>query len=474
MNTLRTIRATRRLGWLVPGLFTMVGLTGSPMPPEGAQGEVTFTKHIAPILQRSCQNCHRTEGVAPMSLLTYEDARPFARAIKQQTALRQMPPWYIEKNIGIQKYVDDPSLSDAEIAMIARWADNGAPQGNPADMPAPRTFSGMRSFALSATLGKPDLILSSPEVTMKAGVPDWWGPIGDVPSGQAEDRYIRAAEYLEVNDVPSQASGATIGGRFLFHHAAVSFFSGGKLDGGTFQALPVHEVGRNADLFDPEAGRLIKAGTVVSFDNMHLHANDRDSKGRLEIGVWFHPRGYKPQYDVRPLTFGQNEIDVDGNTPNQIVEAFYTLQQPIKLLDFEPHMHAAGVRMCLEAIAGPVRRTLSCAGYNHNWVRAYTYHPDSAPLLPRGTILHMVGTNDTTPKNRNVLDYRNWSGWGHRSVDNMLNQLAYAAYLTDEQFEEEVAKRREKVRGGLGEAAGCITCGVSSAPTVAQKADVSR
>src|SRR5437762_399412 len=111
----------------------------------GPSGEVTFTKDIAPILQRSCQNCHRPDGVAPMSLLTYEDGRPWARAIKQRTSIGPhrgvMPPWYVEKNVGIQKYKDDPSLSDAEIAKIGKWADNGAPRGNPADMPPPLKFA---------------------------------------------------------------------------------------------------------------------------------------------------------------------------------------------------------------------------------------------------------------------------------------------------------------------------------------------
>ena len=90
-----------------------------------AAPEVTFTRDIAPILQRSCQNCHRPGQVAPMSLLTYEDARPWARSMKQRTGLRDkagvMPPWYIEKNIGIQHYKNDPSLSDEEVAKIAKW-----------------------------------------------------------------------------------------------------------------------------------------------------------------------------------------------------------------------------------------------------------------------------------------------------------------------------------------------------------------
>src|ERR1041384_744068 len=105
--------------------------------PAGAAGDVTFTKDVAPILQRSCENCHRADGVAPMALSTYEDARPWARAIKQRTGIGPkagvMPPWYVEKNIGIQQFHNDPSLSDDEIATLAKWDDTGAPRGNPAD-----------------------------------------------------------------------------------------------------------------------------------------------------------------------------------------------------------------------------------------------------------------------------------------------------------------------------------------------------
>src|SRR5215203_6368225 len=119
-------------------LGTVLFVTAVPSlsaEPAAPPDTVTFTKDIAPILQRSCQNCHRPEGVAPMALVTYEDVRPWARAIKQRTGIGPkagvMPPWYVEKNIGIQKYKNDPSLSDGDIAILAKWADSGAPRGNP-------------------------------------------------------------------------------------------------------------------------------------------------------------------------------------------------------------------------------------------------------------------------------------------------------------------------------------------------------
>src|SRR5216117_2868537 len=209
-----------RLRWLVPvlvGLFVPVAPRGQSV---SSSGEITFTKDIVPILQRSCENCHRPDGVAPMSLVMYEDARPWARAIKQRTSIGPkagvMPPWYVEKNIGIQKFHNDPSLSDDEIATIAKWADSGAPRGNPADMPPPKQYIDNAAWAI----GAPDLIVKMKEIEVKATAPDWWGEVPSVPTGLTEDRYVAALEMKEVNDVDSHAGSgrATVGGRFVFHH----------------------------------------------------------------------------------------------------------------------------------------------------------------------------------------------------------------------------------------------------------------
>src|SRR5438093_11716495 len=124
-----------------------------------AQSQVTFSKDVAPILYRSCVVCHRPGSIAPMSLTTYEAARPWARAIKQKVFAREMPPWYIERNVGIQKFKDDRSLTDAEIATISRWIDAGAPRGNPADLPVPPTFAAANEW----TMGTPDLTMATPE-----------------------------------------------------------------------------------------------------------------------------------------------------------------------------------------------------------------------------------------------------------------------------------------------------------------------
>jgi hypothetical protein len=428
-------------------------------------GEVTFTKDIAPILQRSCQNCHRPDSIAPMSLVTYEEVRPFARAIKQRTALRHrrgaMPPWFIEKEIGIQRFKDDISLTDAEIAKIARWVDAGALRGNPADLPPARVFADNAGNA-AWQIGTPDLIVRSPAVEMKAISPDYWGALPAVPTGLAEDRYVAAMEIKEVNDSRNKPGRATVGGLFVFHHALLSV-SGpdGRPTGG---AWPVHEVGRNADIFDTQAGKLLRAGSTISFPSVHLHANGKDTTANLQIGFKFHPVGYKPQIQTTLISIGTGDLDIPGGA-SVTQSAYMTLSQPLKLTVFEPHMHATGVRMCLEAIYGSQVETLNCSGYDHNWVKTYAYQEDAAPLLPRGTILKVTGYFDNTTGNKNVVDPRNWSGLGHRSIDNMLVMIAQGTNLSEEQFAQEVARRRAALNLPEGQtAAGCPLCAFSKIP----------
>jgi hypothetical protein len=424
---------------------------------------VTFTKDIAPILQRACQRCHRPDSIAPMSLMTYEEVRPWARSIKTRTSLGPhagvMPPWYMEKNIGIQKYKDDPSLSSEEIARIAKWVDSGAPMGTPADMPPPKVFAGGAEWQI----GQPDLIVVTPSVDLKANAPDWWGPIGETPTGLTEDRYVAAVEYKEVAEFQGTPGRQTVGGRFIFHHLSTRAVTADEQVDNA-QGLPTHEVGRNPDIFDPDAGRLLRAASKLVFSSAHLHANGKDTKSFVRIGFKFHPKGYTPKKNIRRMgLFGNSmNLDIKGMEANQQFQAFTVLADNAKIIAFEPHMHAAGVRMCLDAIwgAGVAFETLSCVGYDHSWVRIYTFADDAAPLLPKGTILRITGTFDNTPANRNVADPRNWSGLGHRSIDNMMNQLGEVQLLTDEEFEREMAERRQQLGLKEGQSVlGCPLCG---------------
>ncbi|OFW17941.1 MAG: hypothetical protein A3H97_11575 [Acidobacteria bacterium RIFCSPLOWO2_02_FULL_65_29] len=431
--------------------------------PATTTPDVTFTKDIAPILQRSCQDCHHPDGVAPMPLTTYEEVRPWARAMKTRTALRSqrgaMPPFFVERNIGIQKFKHDPSLSEEEIAKVAKWADSGAPRGNVADMPPLRQFETTDKW----TIGEPDLVLRSKDVTVPATAPDWWGDVGLVPTGLTEDRYVSAVEVREVNDIPRTGGTNTVGGRYAWHHMTYSSVVQGERAPGAADegatSWPIHEVGRNADIFPPEAGRLLAANSALALTAAHIHANGRETKAHLEFAFKFFPKGYKPIYRRSNLRLGNGiDIDVRPNTANQELHSYATLTEHTKYITFEPHLHAPGVRMCLEAIWGHNIQTLNCVGYDHNWVKQYVYDDDAAPLLPKGTIVHLIGFLDTTAANKNPADPRNWAGGGRRSVANMFIDLGYAVSLTEEQFQTEMAKRRKNLKNRNAFDIGCPLC----------------
>ena len=424
--------------------------------------DVTFTRDIVPIMQRSCQGCHRPNSLAPMSLITYEEVRPWARSIKNRTGLRNrmgvMPPWYLEKDVGIQAIKDDMSLSEEEITAIARWVDNGAPRGNPDDLPPPLEFAAPGDWEM----GEPDLVVVGPSATRAADDPDWWGALPPVETGLTEDRYVKTMQVKEVGE-----SARTIGGRFIYHHAFFSLIDeeGNQLDNGDWPTI--HDLRNNPRgfTFDAGAGRFVPGNSRLQWDNVHLHSNGEDTTARLEVAFQFHPRGYEPTKKIGRIGFGTAEIDILPNQDGQVRHFYQTLQQNVKLIMYAPHMHAAGVRMCMEAIWGGRVETLNCAGYDHNWLRYYRYEEDAMPLLPKGTILHGIGYFDSTETNPNIVDPRNWTGFGHRAIDNMLLVLAPAFILSDEEFEAEMAKRRERLQLTEGDTVlGCPLCGFDELP----------
>jgi mono/diheme cytochrome c family protein len=425
----------------------------------GAAGGVTFTKNIAPILQRKCQSCHRPDSVAPMSLLTYEDARPWARAMKTKTGLRgqrgSMPPWGIEKDIGIQQFKNDRSLTEQEIATIAMWADSGAPRGDPADMPPPLKFADGDTWSI----GVPDLVLRGPDVVVPAVAGDRWGPIGQVSTGLTEDRWVSAVEVREVNDVPKSGASNTVGGRLVYHHLTYSSKVPDASGPNASTTWPTHEVGRNADVFSPDAGRLLQANSILDLTSAHLHANGRETRSHLEFAFKFFPKDYKPLYPQARFNLANTiDMDVKPNVANQELHAYQVLQENVKIITFEPHMHATGVRMCVEAIWGGSIQQLNCTSYDHNWVTVYTYADGAEPLLPKGTVLHLIGWLDTTPANKNLVDNRNWVGSGRRSVASMFIDIGTAVALSNEQFLAEMVKRRQNLKGKNDWDIGCPLC----------------
>jgi len=471
------MKAGRKFGWQITlGTAVLGALTAGALTPFVLRAapvtvpdEVTYTKDIAPILQRSCETCHRPNGAGPMPLTTYEEVRPWARSIKARTGIGPhagvMPPWYMEKNIGIQKYKDDPSLSDLEVAKVAKWADSGAPRGNPADMPPAKNWGDDSTWRI----GTPDLVVKTKDILVKGNSPDWWGEIESVPIPMDSDRYVLAVEVKEVNDVDtSNKDRQTVGGRYVWHHliyrtqVGLDTPSDLELLAGSENVVnwPVHEVGRNPDYFDPKAAVLLKKGSYIVSDSAHIHSGGHDVKSHLEFGYKFAPKDYKPEFKRALIGLGNGvDIDIKAMTGDQQLHAYTVLQQPTKITSFEPHLHAPGTRMCLEAIWGYNIQTLSCVGYDHNWVRGYSYADDVAPLLPKGTILHITGYMNNTPSNKNVPDPRNWQGSGNRSIANMFIDLGNRVALTDEQFQSEM-KARIAANPGKDIILGCPLCGI--------------
>ena len=425
---------------LVASATAVLGVAGA----AAAEAQVTFTKDVAPILQERCQVCHRTGTFAPMSLVNYEQARPWARAIKQKVLAREMPPWFIDKNIGVQHFSNDVSLTDQEIATIVQWVDAGAPEGNPSDMPPPRKFADGQAWQI----GNPDLIVTLPkDVVVKAKGPDWWPDIL-VDPGLTEDRYIQAVQIIPTK------------GRPVIHHIRTSIVEpeagtrhSGQLDGNV--ALEVGEqgvflneyaIGKGGDVFREGSGRLIKAGTKINFQ-FHLHSSGTETPINVALGLKLYPKQYVPHHVITSLTVGVNDIDIRPHETNVRSDGYMPLIKPARLLSFQPHMHNRGKAECLEAIY-PNGKTemLSCAHFLFNWHLNYVYADDAAPLLPAGTILHSIMWHDNSAENKFNPDPDAQITWGERTIDEMGSAWLSYYYMSDEDFSKELAARKAKER----------------------------
>ena len=397
----------------------------------------TFTKDIAPVLQRSCQNCHRPGNIGPMSLLTYQDVRPWARSIKQQVVARNMPPWYIDRSVGIHNFMGDPSLSDGEIAMIAKWVDAGAPQGDPAAMPAPREFDDSDRWHI----GNPDVVVMlKKEVVVKAKAPDYWADLPMEDLGLKTDRYIKAVEVKPVK------------GARVVHHAVAQTRLEDERGYEEQGLLEEYAVGKFGDIFPEGTGRLIKAGTQTTM-NVHLHANGTDTPVQLAVGIKYYPEGYVPKHLEQVAHVGDNEdLDIPPNTKNVRADGYTVLQKPARLTAFQPHLHNRGQAQCLELIYPPAQsggrapaETVSCVDkYRFNWHIVYHYAEDAQPIVPAGTILHVTSWYDNTAGNKFNPDPSNPIAFGQRSVDDMSFAWLSWYYLSDDEYRQALADRQAK------------------------------
>ena len=397
-------------------------------PERPADEERTFTRDVAPLLQKNCQICHRPGSVAPMSLLTYEDARPWARGIKQQVLERTMPPWTLDRSVGIQKLKYDRSLSDEEIATLAAWVDAGAPRGDPADMPPPREFPDMAKWTLLPILGEPDLVVPIPAPwTVEADGPNQWpNLISD--SGLTEDRWIRAIETK-----PSAEGFAAV------HHAASSAVDP---DGGRGGFHGEYSLGKVGEIFPENSGVLMKAGTTVRF-NMHYGPIGKRVTDRTSVALWFYPKGTTPKYEIKKVIVGRVEdLDLPPGERDIRHDGYTVLQDNVRVVTYQPHMHNRGQRQCLEAIYPDGRyETLNCVNWDFGWHISYTYADEVQPLLPKGTVLHSITWHDNSAANRWNPDPENWVGWGQRTSDDMAHTHLHWIALSDSEFMQQLTER---------------------------------
>ena len=441
-----------------------------PAPVTHAQAPATpaptFHKDVLPILQRSCQTCHRPGTHAPMSLVTYRDARPWARSMKQKVTSREMPPWHIDRSIG--EYLEDPSLSDAEVNLIAAWVDGGAVEGHAADAPPARTFSSNTEW----TYGEPDLIVRMAKgFKIPADGPDFI-PEEHVDPGLTEDRYVkwvqiipdafRAVHHAHVYvDHPEgvDTSGVNLG---------MGSNVGNSLD------LIEYGAGNDADIFPDGTAKILKKGAQFRFE-AHYHPYGEATFDRMRVGIKFYDWALNRERIEDLLLRAGQKIAIDEPSmptgsliaenplhaaallsipPNTVVqhERFWPLPKPALIVSFQPHMHFRGSKLYLEAIHPDGRREMltSATHYEQNWQVTYKYK--TPHLFPAGTILHTVSTHDNTANNKHNPDPTAWIGWGSRTMDEMGHGWTDVAFLTDAQYQEELTARKAQRKAATTEA----------------------
>ena len=402
---------------------------------QAARQDPTFAKDIAPILYESCVNCHRPGQIAPMSLINYQEVRPWARSIKNKVESRAMPPWHLDRKIGIQEFKNDPSLTDEQIATIVKWVDSGAPQGNPADTPTPPEFAPADAWQI----GEPDLVVRFPDYTVPAAGPDIFGNLF-AGMDLDEDRYITSIQTRPIGDRSRQ----------VVHHA-LSYAveqneQGESMGGGIF--LVEYASGKQAEIYPPDSGLLLPAGSEARL-SYHLHSIGEEIDAQVELGINFLPKGTEPKHIRYSKQLGGSQGQVIGvlDIPAGEVarsDGYTRFNKAARITMFQPHMHMLGTYQCIEFIypTQPVRaETVNCAGFDYNWHMNYNYADDAMPLIPAGTILHVTSWHDNSPANRGNIDPKNWAGSGQRTIDEM--GFAWIGWhdMTDEEYEAELAVR---------------------------------
>jgi peroxiredoxin len=368
-----------------------------------ADGEITYTRHIAPLLQKNCQECHRPGQIGPMPLLTYQDATDWADTIHEVIEDRRMPPWHADPRYG--KFSNDRQLSREDRQTLLTWLERGTPRGDDRDLPPPR------EFVTGWTIGKPDMTLAMPrefEVTadMPRGGIDY--KYFFVNTGFKEDHWVVRAEAIP-------------GALEVVHHIIVfvvppgeTFFPGNPKT----PALSGTAPGDMPLLLPEGTAKKIPAGSQLVFQ-MHYTPNGKPYKDRSMIGLIFAKETPRHRVLTEPIAYPP-AIRIPPGDDNYLVEASFRFQEDGHLLAFMPHMHLRGKDFIYQAEYpdGKKEILLSVPRYNFNWQSIYRLEKPLA--IPRGTRIHCIAHFDNSAKNPNNPDPTKKVFWGDQTWDEMM------------------------------------------------------
>ncbi len=373
----------------------------------------SFYKDVLPILQGHCQSCHRAGEIAPMPLVSYQDARKWNAAIARRTSAREMPPWFADPKIG--HFSNDPSLTPSQIATLADWSRAGAPAGNPADSPPPR------QWAAGYVIPSPDLVVTMPKpVAIPArGDVDYTYEI--VHTGFTEDRWVRMSEIRP-------------GSRAHVHHAVVyirppgsawlaqspvgvPFISVSMADSmTTSDILLVYAPGSSPDEWPEGMAKLIPRGSDLVFQ-LHYTANGKPATDRTAIGMIFAKA--PPAKRVMTLQLTNSHFRIPPGDPSYRAEARGTIPNDALLLSFFPHLHLRGKEFEYNIVHSPTSiEPLLDVHYNFFW--QLSYRLAEPRFLKGGTELQAVAIFDNSAKNPHNPDPRAEVVWGDQTRDEMM------------------------------------------------------
>ena len=359
---------------------------------------VTFTQDVAPIFAESCMTCHRPGEIAPMSLLSYEEARPWARSIKREVLSGAMPPWHADPEYGY--FSNDRRLSEEEIQTIVAWVDAGAPRGKPEDMPELPEF--LEGWQLSHLLGPPDAVFQmEEEFIVPASGPDL-NPNIDVPMPLDQDRWLIAAEVR--------------GNPRVVHHNVVSVYGpDGERDrtGRLASVVP----GKQYDLFAPGSGKYVRKGSHLRF-GLHYHPYGKEERDQSSVGVWFAKEPL--QYQLYTAVVADPGLAIPPGDPNYLSVGEWEFPFDSHLTLMKPHMHYRGKDMEYKVVYpdGKEQILLRVPEYDMNW--QMNYELEEPIFMPKGSKMIVTAHFDNSTENRWNPDPTMWVYWGDDSRDEMM------------------------------------------------------